>query len=290
MKKLSVILGFVGLSLLFAPKVSAQNFFEEETTIKDGLYYENETGVKTPMPLLNVREADVMWKKTIWREIDFTQKMNQGFYYPTVPHRNMKNLYTILEEALSDPTSGVVAYSVEGNSKTTGELVDPITWEDILNSTSEDYTYEAEDEYGNITVKIGKRQVSSTEVKRCQIKEEWYFDKQRSELLVKIIAICPVKVKKEDGKNVLSRLFWVPYDDNLRKILVNSPFVSRTNSAARLSYDDVFLRRVFDSYIIREDNVFDRSIQEYAKGIEVLRESERIKQSIIDFEQNLWEY
>ena len=78
MKKLFVILGFVGLGLLFAPETSAQNFFEEEVTIKDGLYDENETGIKTPMALPYVREADVMWKKTIWREIDYRQKMNQG--------------------------------------------------------------------------------------------------------------------------------------------------------------------------------------------------------------------
>ena len=50
------------------------------------------------------------------------------------------------------------------------------------------------------------------------------------------------------------------------------------------------MKRIFDSYIIREDNMFDRSINEYATGVDALRESERIKQSIIDFEQNLWEY
>ena len=290
MKKLFVILGFVGLTLFFVPETSAQNFFDDEVTVKDGIYDETETGIKTPMSLPYIREADVMWKKTIWREIDFRQKMNQGFYFPTTPHRNVKNLYTILEEALSDPTSGVVAYSAEGNSMTTGELMDQVSWADILNSTSEEYTFEDEDEYGNIVTKIGKRQVSSTEVKRCQIKEEWYFDKQRSELLVRIIAICPIRVTTKGGENVLRRLFWVPYDENLRKVLINAPFFNRNNSAARLSYDDVFLRRVFDSYIIREDNIFDRSIQEYAKGIEILHESERIKQSIIDFEQGLWEY
>ena len=73
-------------------------------------------------------------------------------------------------------------------------------------------------------------------------------------------------------------------------VLIDAPFFNRSNSANRLSYDDVFMRRIFDSYIIREDNIFDRSIQEYAKGIEVLRESERIRQDIIDFEQSLWEY
>ena len=288
MKKIFVILGFMGLGLLFAPETSAQNFFEDEVTVKDGLYDEKETGIKNPMPLPYVREADVMWKKTIWREIDYRQKMNQGFYFPTTPHKNLKNLYTILKEALEDPTTGVVAYKDE---TITGELINPTTWSEIKTQITSVQQIERTDDYGNvIEVKSVEAEMNSAEVKRCQMKAEWYFDKQRSELLVRIIAICPIRVVEKDGVLVPQRLFWVPYDENLRKVLINAPFFNRMNSAARLSYDDVFLRRVFDSYIIREDNVFDRSINEYAKGVDALLESERIKQSIIDFEQGVWEY
>jgi gliding motility associated protien GldN len=288
MKKLFVILSFIGLGLLFVPEVSAQSLFEEDTTVKDGLYDENETGVKAPMPLPYVREADVMWKKTIWREIDFRQKMNQGFYFPTTSHKNLKNLYTILKEALQDPTSGVIAYKDES---ITGELIKPTAWSEIKTQITGTTRVERTDDYGNvISVDYVESEMNSAEVKRCQIKEEWYFDKQRSELLVKIIAICPIRMVEKDGTQVPQRLFWVPYDENLRKVLIDAPFFNRSNSANRLSYDDVFMRRVFDSYIIREDNIFDRSINEYAKGAAALHESERVKQSIIDFEQNLWEY
>ena len=288
MKKLFVIFGFIGLGILFSPKASAQGFFDDERSVRDGLYEENATGIKTPMPLQDVREADVMWKKTIWREIDFRQKMNQGFYYPVTPHENYKNLFTILKEALADPTSGVVAYKDEAR---TGELINPTTWNEIQTQITTTTQVPQYDEYDN---QIGTKEVvsemSSESVMRCQIKEEWYFDKQRSEMLVRIIAICPIRIVEKDGESVPERLFWVPYDDNLRKILINAPFFNRSNSAARLSYDDVFLRRVFDSYIIREDNIYDRSINEYAKGVKALKESERIKEAIIDFEQNLWEY
>ena len=288
MKKLFVILGFIGLGLLFVPEASAQNFFDEGTTVQDGIYDENGTGVRTPMSSTYVREADVMWKKTIWREIDFRQKMNQGFYFPTTPHKNLKNLYTILKEALQDPTSGVVAYKDE---TITGELINPTNWEEIKTQITSVQQIQTTDDYGNVVdMKSVESEMNSAEVQRCQIKEEWYFDKQRSELLVKIIAICPIRVVEKDGELVPQRLFWIPYDENLRKVLVASPFFNRSNSAAKLSYDDVFMRRIFDSYIIREDNMFDRSINEYSTGVDALRESERIKQSIIDFEQGLWEY
>lgn len=288
MKKLFVILAFIVVGLSLGTKVSAQSFYEDESTAQDGIYDENGTGVREPMPNTYIREADVMWKKTIWREIDFRQKMNQGFYFPTTPHKNLKNLYTVLKEALMDPTSGVIAYKDE---TITGELVDPTTWEEIeKNITSEQQVDDVDEEGNVIGTKTTKSEMSSAEVLRCQIKEEWFFDKQRSEMQVRIIAICPIRVYEKDGVLVSQRLFWIPYDTNLRKVLVNAPYFSRANSAARHSYDDVFMRRIFDSYIIREDNLFDRSIKEYTKGADALRESQRINQSIIDFEQNLWEY
>ncbi len=286
MKKLFVILGLVGIYLFFVPEVSAQNF-ADETTLVDGLYDETASGEKTPMPLPTIREADVMWKKTIWREIDFRQKMNQGFYFPTESHQRIKNLYTLLDEALADPTSGVVAYKIENN----GELVNIMPLEEIRKQTTiSDKKYKYND-YGQVIgEEIVEGRIPSKQIQRCRIKEEWYFDKQRSQLLVKIIAICPVRVYGEGEEIRTEPLYMIPYDNNLRKILVDAPFYNRYNSAARLNYDEVFSKRIFDSYIIREENMFDRAIADYAQGVDALKESERIKQSIIDFEQNLWEY
>ena len=48
--------------------------------------------------------------------------------------------------------------------------------------------------------------------------------------------------------------------------------------------------RLFSSYIVKEDNVYDRFIENYTSGIDQVLESERIKQQIFDFEHNLWEF
>lgn len=108
--------------------------------------------------------------------------------------------------------------------------------------------------------------------------------------MVRIIAICPVKMREiEGGEKAPQPLFWIPYE-SAREVFASAPYYNRQNSAAQLTYDDIFWKRMFDSYIYKEDNVYDRSIREYAQGIDALLESERIKQSIIDFEQNLWDY
>ena len=278
MKKLIVIIALLGF--FFAPELSAQFLNDESST--GGLYAENTTGVKKPMPQPSIREADVMWKKTVWREIDFRQKMNQGFYYPEKPQGNWKNLYTILMDALEDGT--ISAYNADLYVDIKGDLLEKMTYEEVVVER-----LQRESDLGNL------EKVNVEDVTRCLVKEIWYFDKQRSQLMVRILAICPIEVRqteKIDGDLVDENkpLFWVPYNDETRQVLVQHPFHNRSNSAAQLNYDEVFMKRMFDSYIIREENVYDRSISEYAKGIDALKESERIKNTIIDFEQNLWEY
>lgn len=289
MKKLFVIIGFLGISLFCMPELLAQ-YFTEEAFI-DGIYNETATGIKEPMPLPIIREADVMWKKTIWREIDFNQKMNQGFYYPIVPHENWQNLFTILKNAWK--AGEIIAYDANDVLNPTGELNQIIKYTTFEKNTTRIEFNDKLDDQGNRT---GERDtvyipLKSVDVTRCRIKEVWYFDKQRSQMMVRIIAICPVmKETKKDGTISYQSLFWVPYNDETRKLLAKSPFYNRNNSSAQLSYDEVFIKRMFDSYIYREENMYDRNIDKYKQGIEILKESERIKQSIIDYEQQLWEY
>lgn len=283
MKRIIATLAIAVVCLCGAPKASAQIL---DKTYTDGLYPEQSTGVKAPLPLPGVREADVMWKKRVWREIDFRQKMNQGFYYPTVNHQDWKNFITIVMDGLKE--GKLQAYEVES----TDELLTPISYNQFMVSQSDTSyktlrrPYPPYEEYDTMMV----AQFDPSQVMRVRIKEDWYFDKQRSQLMVRIIAICPVKMREiEGGEKAPQPLFWIPYE-SAREVFASAPYYNRQNSAANLTYDDIFWKRMFDSYIYREDNVYDRSIREYAQGIDALLESERIKQSIIDFEQNLWDY
>jgi len=48
--------------------------------------------------------------------------------------------------------------------------------------------------------------------------------------------------------------------------------------------------RKFSSYIFKESNVFDRRIQDYATGIDLLLEGEKIKADIFNKEHDMWTY
>lgn len=84
--------------------------------------------------------------------------------------------------------------------------------------------------------------------------------------------------------------FWI-YFPEARHILVNKEVMNRHNDATGLSYDDVFIQRMFASYVVKESNPEDLRIKDYlSEDIDRLLESERIKKTLMDFEQDLWSY
>lgn len=239
---------------------------------------------KKIVPYPPIREADMMWKKRVWREIDFRQKMNLPFYYPIESHDGERSLINVLMDALK--AGDMQAYEVTP----TGELNKPVPYSKLVKSLDKERQISQHDDNGNI---IGTQTITikfkPESVQRLHIMEDWYFDSKRSQLLVRIKAICPV-IMTDDSIPLPNELFWIPFNDSTRVVLSQAPYYNRGNSAARLSYDDVFWKRLFDSYIYKEENVYDRRISDYATGVDALYESERIKQEIIDYEQNLWEY
>ena len=48
--------------------------------------------------------------------------------------------------------------------------------------------------------------------------------------------------------------------------------------------------RFFSSYIYKESNVHNRRLQDYVQGVDLLLEADKIKQTIFNFEHDLWEY
>ena len=239
----------------------------------------------------HVREADVMWSTKITRVINLSEKINQVFYYPINPIDDRKNLVTVLLDAIKEGT--IQAYDPLGTQDDEFNFPMSMTRLDVLlgnTSTEETFLDEETDEY----VTIKKDNVfESKHVKKIRVKEEWYFDKQRSVMDVRIIGLCPIMETYDDEDRYTgadSYLFWV-YFPEARKVLSKAEvFNHRKNDAARLTYDDIFHKRFFNSYIVKESNKYDRGINQYRQGIDALLEAEAIQEEIFNLEHDLWEY
>ena len=138
------------------------------------------------------------------------------------------------------------------------------------------------------------KEFSKDKVIAYRIKSDWFFDKQRSVIENRVVGFAPMIYSEDDQGNIregaiLQPLFWIYYPE-ARKILVNVEVFNRGNDAERRTFDDIFQRRMFNSYIIKESNVYNRRIEEYKIGLDALLESDRIKNEIVNLEHDLWEY
>lgn len=252
---------------------------------QDVVHYDNDLVDTKPIPYPTTRQADIMWSKRIWREIDMRQKINQPFYYPLEPHNNWRNFITVIMDALKE--GSITAYDISP----TDEFLVPLNYQEIISRQIDTVhrtfqrPYPPYEEYDTVIYS----EFDPARVTRVRIKEDWYFDKKRSQMLVRILGICPVMIKQRNDEEYSEPLFWI-YFPEARPVLGHAEVFNRENDAGRRSYDEIFMKRFFASYIYKEQNVYDRRISEYAQGLDALLEAERVKQDLLDFEQQLWEY
>ncbi len=131
----------------------------------------------------------------------------------------------------------------------------------------------------------------SENIVQYKIKEDWFFDKERSVLDRRIIGVAPVIYQRDNNGNITGfrELFWL-YFPECRYVFQNFFVQSRHNDSQRMSFDDLFWKRMFQSYIVKETNLYDREIDSYKAGVDALLESERIKEKIFNFEHDLWSF
>jgi len=253
----------------------------------DGYYKETNILSARVTPYPNLRESDVAFKKRVWREIDLREKMNQYLASPK------QRLIDVLMDAIKageltayDPTPNPKKNDIDGDAFST-----PLTPAQAINRMADSVPVDKFDANGNkIKTVMQAGELNPDSVIKFRIKEDWIFDKQRSVFEPRIIGIAPMMKPKAGGIDIdYQPAFWI-YFPEARAILATKEAVSRNNDATGLSFDDVFMKRLFSSYIVKVSNEKDDRIKDYAQGIDRLYEAEKIKKSLADWELNLWQY
>lgn len=266
--------------------LNAQQAYDEKVEV----YSREHIKDKVPVPYPAIREADVMWEKTIWRMIDLRHKQNLPLYYPATPVGNRMSLIDLILYGVNN--EGLNAYSPD-DPKAVTEFDVLMTSEqvDIAMDALPD-TVEYTDADGSIQTEIVEGEPNSREIKQFLIKEKWYFDKQHSVMRVQLIGLCPIRIyTNEDSPDILkSQVLWIYYPE-FRSLAANYEIFNRHNDAQRLSFDDYFQQRRFHGFVFAESNVHNnRYINEYKTGLETMLEAKRIDEYLFNMEHDMWEY
>jgi gliding motility associated protien GldN len=301
MKKLILLLV---TTTLFLVGVNAQDVLTTEEM--NSVYKKEKHHNKIVQKYAPLRQADVMWSRKIWREIDMRQKINHPFYYPenngivgSAMTGDRKSLIDVIYSAVKE--GSITAY---GNAVYDDEFRQEMSQEEIklIGGASEtiievidwDAVAEGADPEQAKTTKLNIVPFNRNSIKKWRLKEEWFFDKQRSVMDVRIIGLAPLQEDRDEVNGQIlgtfSPLFWV-YFPEAREILINAEVFNLVkNNAERRTYDDIFWKRMFGSTITKESSVMDRKVNEYMVGLDALLEAERIKTEIFNIEHDLWEY
>ncbi|MBP6374107.1 MAG: gliding motility protein GldN [Flavobacterium sp.] len=256
-----------------------------------------------PLPYGYVHDRDVLMGKTTWEIIDLDERINFPLYYPIDTSNIGKDRRSLFDVLLKGIKSGkiteVYTDSYFNTKKTFKDMSSSFTYIDTTNAGKEEINNYPEDyKSGNKVLDpqyINKKELGAIDVADYKIKGFWYFDKRQSELKYRLLGICPVSPEaKEIGaeNQDFIELFWV-YFPAVREILHEAKAFNNRNSAMPISFDDMLNSRRFNGELYKEENVYgDREISEYMRENSQMQllESERVKDKIRDFEQDMWNY
>lgn len=277
---------FAALGLAFSINVSGQTVINPNAPY-DSPYLKEHINQRKPIPYTYLREADVMFAKRIWRVLDMREKINLPLYYPTEPIKNRLCLFDVIRKGLEEGALHAYDRAV---------IDDEFQYEMPLSLVksklnSMDTVLTPNINTGLMDTVLVPKQVEASRITQFWVKEDWFFDKQRSVMEVRILGIAPLQEKMDQAGEFRSYepLFWV-YFPECRPYFAQYEVFNRFNDSERRTFDDVFHKRLFSSYIRKESNVYDRIIIEYAKSIDALLESERIKNDLFLMEHDMWHF
>lgn len=286
MKKLPIFLIAVS-ALLALPSVSsaqAPEVIRTESsgpmgkTPLDGVVERTLTAEKRVLPYDHVREADYFWEKRVWRLIDIREKMNLPFSNPDL--RFIDIIYNAAKEG------AITVYDDERftNALASEDAINAFVGKPDTITTYDPETYEE-------VIQIVRNDLNPDDIKKFRLKEVWFFDKETSQVRVRILGIAPIKELKGDDGNVRGEtpMFWVYYPD-ARELFARHRVFRSDNDTSPITWEDLLEMRFFSSHIYKERNVLDLRLKDIYTGVDLLMEGEKIKQEIFNFEHDLWSF
>ena len=235
----------------------------------------------------HVDDKDIMWSKIVYEEIDLSEKFNHPLFFPddNLYTDERKSLwYTIRQAIINKEIENIYA---ENNAN----FSERINYERVLEI---------------IQNKKWDLTIASKDISSYLVKGIWYVDKRYGQLNYRLLGIKPISnidigvevdmlengSQKSDKDFDKTPLFWLWYKD-LRPILHKQLVFDDKNNASRITFDQLLTSRRFTSRIIGVDNVFNDRLLSEIPGLKddpfmQLIESERLKNVIRDFEQDLW--
>lgn len=272
-----------------------------------------EIGMKTEAQLLldndkpleygYVGDRDILFSKMTWEKVVLDERANFPLYFPVDTMNISKDRRSLYHVLMENVTNGMIpkvyADSYFTTERTLEDLAPSLKKEEVTDEGIEWMNAEGTTDVSLVPEEyVIRRQIGAADISSYLIKGLWYFDKRQGELKYRILGIAPaapdvnfIDSEDESQKEPIG-LFWVFFPE-VREILHEAKAFNNKNSAVPISFDHLLNSRRFSGFIYKEENVYgDREVKDYVaeNSLMQLLESERIKDKIRNFEQDMWSY
>ena len=259
-----------------------------------------------PLKYGYIEDKDILRSKVVWEIIDLNEKINQPFYYNSDGIvSSSKSLYQILLDGVNDGSIKEVyedelfirRLNLEEIQRRTRYTVLSDAYIERINA-GEQVSEEEKQQY------IDVYETKTENVKMLKIKGMWYIDRRDGQMKYRLLGIAAMgkdpasmALRGPNGESLsendeLIDLFWIFYP-SARELLANSIVFNSKNLSSDISFDDVLNARRFSSVIYKSENGYGTGvIQDYIPNDAdaQLEESERIKEQILEMENDMWNY
>lgn len=303
MKRLILTFAIVGLTT--SSVLGQSNLLNAKTPDEIGIKTEaqKDSDNDKPLPYGYVHDRDVLFGKMVWEVIDLDERINFPLYYPVDTNnvgRDRRALFDVLLKEIKNGRITEVYYDDYFNrKKTLKDMASSFTFIDTIQSGRDEINDYYDDYMSGRKVLdpqyIDKRELTAYDISGYKVKGMWYFDKRQGEMKYRLLGIAPIAPEAReigsDNPDVIE-LFWI-YFPATRDVLHEWKAFNDRNSAMPITFDHLLNSRRFNGVIYKEENVYgDREIKDYMRenALNQLLESNRVKEKIRNFEQDMWNY
>lgn len=284
-KILTTVLMGLGIGTVTAQEIPdtlnsvSQEIIQDTIPTTDGFYQANSMEDAVPFAYPEVNKKNIRFYKRVWRDIDLKDEKNAILAIPgnslievvmKAIEKGKLSLYSPDDDSFKGRLS-----AQEGMARFADSVLVPIF----------------DGEGNQIDSKMALNEFDPARVTKFRVKEDIFFDKQRSRLETRIIGVAPlmnITTSAELAESVGSTpAFWL-YFPQLRYSLVQVDVSDPDKGLYDMSMDDFFVQNKFASTIVRESSPgMLQNLKETENGGQQL-DGKKVEEKLDAYKKKLW--